>query len=194
MVCMTATIGPSPSVSGTNRKWYSEVVANWTRARSTVETASVLMVPGDRTRAPANPNHPKWMRSAVGLVRETIASVSEGLSATDVGKEIGQHAKHRGAGDGKDRALSIGEAVLLSIVTIVAAWSGYSAAQWGTESSLALAQASATRTKANRFFQESVTFRAADASSFNAWFTAYIADDEKAMEVAERRFRPEYRV
>jgi hypothetical protein len=134
------------------------------------------------------------MRSGVGLVRETIASVSEGLSATDVGKEIGQHAKHRGARDGKDRALSIGEAVLLSIVTIVAAWSGYSAAQWGTESSLALAQASATRTKANRFFQESVTFRAADASSFNAWFTAYIADDEKAMEVAERRFRPEYRV
>ena len=120
--------------------------------------------------------------------------MSEGLSATDVGKEIGQHAKHAGGQGGKDRALSIGEAVLLSIVTIVAAWSGYSAAKWGTESSLALAQATATRTKANRAFQESVTFRAADASTFNAWFSAYLAGDEGAMEVAEGRFRPEYRV
>ena len=120
--------------------------------------------------------------------------VSEGLSATDVGKEIGQHAKHAGGQGGQDRALSIGEAVLLSIVTIVAAWSGYSAAQWGTESSLALAQASTTRTKANRAFQESVSFRAADAATFNAWFTAYLLENDEAMEVAEGRFRPEYRV
>ena len=120
--------------------------------------------------------------------------VSEGLSATDVGKEIGQHAKHAGGQGRQDRALSIGEAVLLSIVTIVAAWSGYSAAQWGTESSLALAQASTTRTKANRAFQESVSFRAADAATFNAWFTAYLLENDEAMEVAEGRFRPEYRV
>ena len=118
----------------------------------------------------------------------------EGLSATDVGKEISQHAKHAGGQDRRDRTLSIGEAVLLSIVTIVAAWSGYSAAQWGTESSLALAQAATTRTKANRAFEESVTFRAADASTFNAWFSAYLAGDEQAMKVAEGRFRPQYRV
>lgn len=118
----------------------------------------------------------------------------EALSPTDVGREIGQHARHPVGRSRHDRALSIGEAVLLSIVTIVAAYSGFSAAKWGTESSLALAQAATTRTKANRSFQESVTFRAADAASFNAWFTAYIAGDENAMEVAERRFRPEYRV
>src|SRR3954468_6105987 len=39
-VCMTATSGASPSVSGTNRKWYSDVVANWIRARSTAVEAS----------------------------------------------------------------------------------------------------------------------------------------------------------
>jgi hypothetical protein len=120
--------------------------------------------------------------------------VPEGFSATDVGKEIGQHAAHTGARSRQDRMLAIGEAVLLSVVTIVAAWSGYSAAKWGTESSIALAKAASTRAKANRAFEESITFRAADTASFNAWFTAYIAGDQQAMEVAERRFRPQYRV
>jgi hypothetical protein len=120
--------------------------------------------------------------------------VPEGLSPTDVGREIGQHARHAGGRPRQDRALTIGEAVLLSIVTIVAAWSGYSAAKWGTESSIALAHASTARARANRAFEESVTFRATDASMFNAWFTAYISGDEQAAAVAERRFRPQYRV
>jgi len=120
--------------------------------------------------------------------------VPEGLSATEVGKEIGEHAKHTGGQSPHDRAIAIGEALLLSIVTIAAAWSGFSAAKWGTESSLALAKASATRTKANREFQESLTYRVGDATTFNAWFDAYLADDQEAVEVAERRFRPEFRV
>lgn len=118
----------------------------------------------------------------------------EGLSATEVGKEIGEHAKHTGGHGGHERVIAVGEALLLSIVTIVAAWSGYSAAKWGTESSLALAEASATRTKANREFQESLIFRVGDATTFNAWFDAYLADDQEAIEVAERRFRPEFRI
>ena len=40
VLCMTATSGARPSVSETKRKWYSDVVANWSRARSTVVTAS----------------------------------------------------------------------------------------------------------------------------------------------------------
>jgi hypothetical protein len=119
--------------------------------------------------------------------------VPESLSASEVGKEIGHHAAH-GNGRPPDRLVSILEATLLSIVTIVAAWSGYSAAKWGTESSLKLAKASATRTEANRSFQESLTFRAEDATMFNAWFAAYLAGDENDMRVAEKRFRPEYRV
>jgi len=120
----------------------------------------------------------------------------EGLSATEVGKEIGEHAEHhRNPTLHKhDRLISIAEAVLLSLVTITAAWSGYSAAKWSTESSLALARASADRTKANRAFQEALTFRAQDAANFNAWFAAYLAHDQNGQRVAERRFRPEYDV
>ena len=78
----------------------------------------------------------------------------EGLSPTEVGKEIGDHAERHGEHRHRhDRAISIAEAILLSIVTLTAAWSGYSAAKWNTESSLKLAKATAVRAKANRAFQ-----------------------------------------
>lgn len=123
--------------------------------------------------------------------------MAEGLSPTEVGKELGEHAAHARAHEGahrRDRLISIVEAVLLSVVTITAAWSGYSAAKWGTESSLQLAQASATRTKANRAFQQSLTLRSQDAANFNAWFAAYLAGRKRDERVAERRFRPQYDV
>ena len=120
----------------------------------------------------------------------------EGLSTIEVGKEIGEHGRHAGthqSGGRHGRVISITEAVLLSIVAIIAAWSGYSAAKWGTESSLKLATASATRTKANRAFQQSLTFRVGDAVTFNAWFAARLTGDKNAARVAAKRFLPEFR-
>ena len=121
----------------------------------------------------------------------------EGLSASEVGKEIGEHAHHAGAVhpmDKRDRIITISEAVVLAAVAIIAAWSGFAAAKWSTESSLNLAKASATRTKANRAFQEALTFRVGDATTFNAWFGAYISGNRNAARVAENRFRPGYLV
>ena len=51
---------------------------------------------------------------------------------------------------GRDRIVSIAEAPALSIVALTAAWSGYAAAKWSTESRVGLAEASTARTKANR--------------------------------------------
>jgi hypothetical protein len=118
--------------------------------------------------------------------------VSEGLSTVEIAKEAGGHVK-RHAATHHDR-WSLAEAVLLSIVTLVAAWSGFAAAKWNTESRLDLAHASTHRTEANRGFQQSITLRTWDASAFNSWFTAYIAGDRDAARVAERRFRPAYKV
>jgi hypothetical protein len=123
--------------------------------------------------------------------------VAEGLSPTEAGDKIAEHAKHeaeRGERSRGGRRISILEAVLLSVVTIVAAWAGYSAAKWGTESSLNLAKASATRVKANRAFQESLTYRVGDAVTFNAWYAAYVAGNKSAMRVAHKAFLPHYKV
>jgi hypothetical protein len=120
----------------------------------------------------------------------------EGLSAPEVGKGIGEHARHGGhaAEQGRDRWLSIAEAVLLSIVALTAAWSGFGAAKWSTESSVSLAESSAARTKANRAEFEAAELRNLDSSAFEAWFAAFIAGNEEAMRIAERRFRDEFRV
>ena len=118
----------------------------------------------------------------------------EGLSAAEVGKEIAEHKKHAAhEGGDHDRWLSILEAVLLSLVAVLAAYSGYAAAKWGTESSVTLAKASAERTKASRASLEGIVTRTLDSASFNAWFTAFTAGNANAQQLAVRRMRPGYR-
>ena len=123
--------------------------------------------------------------------------MSEGLSAADVGRNISEHAKHHRSGpphDRRDRILAVVEAVLLSLVTLAAAWSGYSAAKWSTESRISLTAAVDDRAKANRASSRAQELRNFDSSTFQAWFAAYVAGNESAMEIAERRFRPEFQV
>jgi hypothetical protein len=93
----------------------------------------------------------------------------------------------------RDRLLSIVEAVLLSIVALLAAWSGFAAAKWSTESRVELATASSARTKANRANLDALELRNFDSSTFEAWFAAYTARNEQAMALARRRFRPDFR-
>ena len=120
----------------------------------------------------------------------------EGLSPQEVGKEIAEHAEHsdQEATERRDRVISISEAVLLSIVALLAAWSGYAAAKWSTESRVGLAESSTARAKANRANLSAMELRGFDASTFNAWFAAYTVHNKQAMALAERRFRPQFRV
>lgn len=144
------------------------------------------------------------MHHAVGeatwRAHHTRTDMAEGLSAAEVGKEIAEHRRHDAEGGEKaeaasrpERWVSVLEAVILSVVALLAAYSGFAAAKWGTESSLSLARASALRTKASRADLEALITRTLDSASFNAWFTAYVAGDEQAQRLAERRLRPGYR-
>jgi hypothetical protein len=132
--------------------------------------------------------------------------VPEGLSPSEVGKEIAEHHKKEAEkaeeqangsateAKGHDRLITIVEAVLLAVVAVLAAYSGFAAAKWGTESSLQLAKASAARTEANRAAYQAADLRNFDSLTFNAWFTAYVAGNKNAMRVAEYRFRPDFLV
>jgi hypothetical protein len=134
----------------------------------------------------------------------------EGLSAAEVGKEIAehrehaQHAEHAAKEHGsdehapaeharRDRIISILEALMLSIVALLAAWSGYAAAKWGTHSSLSLAKASAIRTKANLNEIQATQIRTLDSVDFGAAETAYASGNAQLFRVALKRMRPDYR-
>ena len=123
----------------------------------------------------------------------------EGLSASEVGKEIAEHREHAGAEHAvaehaqRDRWVAIFEAVLLSVVALLAAWSGYSAAKWGTESSLSLAKASSTRSKASLALIQATQIRTLDSVSFNAAETAFAANNVKLFRLDVNRLRPGYR-
>jgi hypothetical protein len=130
----------------------------------------------------------------------------EGLSASEVGKEIAEHhehaehsahaehPEHAAAGHARrDRAITIVEAVLLSIVALMAAWAGYSAAKWGTESSLSLAKASGARSRASANQIEATQIRTLDSVSFNAVEAAYVAHNTRVFNAAVRRLRAGYR-
>lgn len=122
--------------------------------------------------------------------------MAEGLTPSEAAKELEhhRHSKQGSHGETRREVIAILEAVLLSVVTIVTAWAGYSAAKWGTESRLELAHASALRVEANRAFAVAAENRNFDASTFNAWFIAYTLGSPEKMAIAEHRFRPEFRI
>lgn len=121
----------------------------------------------------------------------------EGFLANEIGKEIKNPAEH-GASDGpharRHELISIAEAVLLSIVTLTAAWSGYAAAKWEGRASVQLAHATLARTEASSQASNAITIRAQDTVNFGIWFNAYLAGDVLGQALAEHRFRPDYDV
>lgn len=120
--------------------------------------------------------------------------MAEGLSTSEVGKEIAEHHEHATHGHaGHARVISIIEALLLSVVALLAAWSGYSAAKWSTQASLLLAKTSAARTKSNLAEIEANQIRTLDSVSFNAAEAAYLAGNQKLFELTLKRMRPGYR-
>lgn len=126
----------------------------------------------------------------------------EGLDPIETGKKLHEHGEaHDKQAEGKDdhsdrhsRIIQISEAVLLSIVTVTAAWAGYSAARWGTASRVDIAQSSALRNVATRDYLAATSLRNFDAATFNAWFTAFTLNSPQKEAIAIRRFRPAFLV
>jgi hypothetical protein len=75
---------------------------------------------------------------------------------------------------------------------VLAAWSGYSSAKWGTDSRLEVAQASTLRTEASTYQLKALEQRNFDSSTFTVWYVAYVAGNTQAMAIAERRFTPNF--
>jgi hypothetical protein len=131
--------------------------------------------------------------------------MAEGLDPIEAGKKLHEHGEssHEEAGDdpghgGKSgrhsRIIQICEALLLALVTITAAWAGYSAARWSTASRVDISKSSTLRNLATRDDLAAISLRNFDASTFNAWYIAFTLNSPQKEAIAVRRFRPAFRV
>ena len=125
----------------------------------------------------------------------------EGLSPSEVGKEIAEHRAHTeeaeehddGEDRGTERTLTIIEAILLATVAVLAAYSGFASAKWGTEFFPPPGQVIGRPEPGHTGRAPGAGDQDFDASTFNAWFTAYVAGNQSDIQVAENRFRPRVR-
>jgi hypothetical protein len=120
----------------------------------------------------------------------------------DVNLEVAHSLHEKGVEEGaetaakrrSERTIEILEAVLLAIVAISTAWSGYQAAKWDGVNAQDYGLASKYRAQANREWTLGGQQRLFDASNFSVWLEAENAGNTKIANLYARRFSPEYEV
>ena len=83
-------------------------------------------------------------------------------------------------------------AIMLGVVAVATAWSGYQSTRWGGEQSIRYAQANALRVESIRNSTLAGQLSLYDISLFNDWLNAYSHGNTKLASTYEKRFRPEF--
>jgi hypothetical protein len=116
---------------------------------------------------------------------------SVGGSSVEVAHHLSEHREHT-----ESRAhqiLEIAEAIVLAIVAISTAWSGYQAALWTGKQSEAYGLANRYRTQSEGAQTFANQERLYNASTVVEWLKAEAGGNKKLAELFERRFLPEFR-
>jgi len=93
-----------------------------------------------------------------------------------------------------EEVLEIAQAVLLALVAIATAWSGYQAARWDSSSAQLYGQSSRLRTMSVQHQTTAGQLYLYDTTTFDFWLDATVRGDVNLAGIYEARFRPEYRV
>lgn len=103
---------------------------------------------------------------------------------------------HHGTTAGEKHAerIEIVEAILLAIVAIATAWSGYQTARWDGEQAHLYGLANKARAAENRAATRNGQELLFNTSTLGFWLQEKAAGDERAARLFERRFLPDYRV
>jgi hypothetical protein len=130
-------------------------------------------------------NHSAQLGATVGVVAEPV-------STPEVAHAVAHRHGHEGASR-RQELIEIGEAILLSIVAIATAWSGYETGRWDGRQAHLYGLSSKYRVDANSAATLSGQQRLYDTSTFGFWLQEKAQGDEADAKLFERRFRPEYR-
>jgi hypothetical protein len=112
--------------------------------------------------------------------------------------EIAQHLHEQGEGGGRpaflgDRTLEIVEGVLLALVAIATAWSGYQAAKWDGREAEFYGKSSKIRLTAEGVLTRGGQRQLYDASTASFWLQADATGNRRLAAIYARRVRPEVR-
>ena len=94
----------------------------------------------------------------------------------------------------RSEVVEVAEALVLAVVAVATAWSGYHSALWDGRQALLYGTSARLRTEAAVAAMEGGQLRLLDVVTFNTWIEAKENKDEKLTALYVRRFSPEYRV
>jgi hypothetical protein len=118
--------------------------------------------------------------------------MSETVSPGEVAHAVGHEHRDEKA-DRRHEWIEIGEAVLLAVVAIATAWSGYQTGKWDGRQSSLYSLSSRYRVQSDSASTLSGQQRLYDTSTFGFWLQAKAQGSKEDAKLFERRFRPEYR-
>jgi hypothetical protein len=118
--------------------------------------------------------------------------MAEPVSTPEVAKAVAHGHQHEKP-NRRVELIEIGEAVLLAMVAIATAWSGYQTGKWDGRQAELYGLSSKYRLQADGAASLSGQQRLYDTSTFGFWLQQRADGDEEDARLLERRFRPEYR-
>lgn len=88
----------------------------------------------------------------------------------------------------------IAEVLMLAIVAVATAWSGYQAARWDGRQALLYGESTRIRVEADEAATLGGQQRLLDVSTFNTWIEARAQGEDEIADLYVERFSPEFRV
>ncbi len=118
-----------------------------------------------------------------------------GGPSIEVAHKLNEDSKHTAHHPSRTvEILEIVEAIVLALVAVTTAWSGYQAAQWDGRQDELYEQSTRLRVEAQGLQTRGDQERVYDALTFGDWLKASASGEQKIAQLFERRFRPEFRV
>src|SRR5271154_1743906 len=107
--------------------------------------------------------------------------------------EVAHHLSELKSSSRQHEILEVAEAIVLAIVAIATAWSGYQAALWTGEQAKLYGKSSNLRIQAEGVATTADEERLFNAATVVEWLKAEAHGDTKLSKLFERRFLPEFR-
>ena len=117
----------------------------------------------------------------------------ETVSTVEVAHKLGHDHGHHGAVSRRAEIIEILEAILLAVVAVATAWSGYQTARWDGRQAHEYGLTNKYRALSNQAATRSGQEELYDTSTFSFWLQATGQGNHEDAALFERRFRPEYR-